>query len=88
MIHPYFIEEVRQMLTQLKLYRLKLGLRQVDLAEKANLPQHRISLIERGIMPFPKEALALASAMEISIEGLFPGLLDNPLMDERLNPES
>jgi transcriptional regulator with XRE-family HTH domain len=67
------------MLTQLKLHRLKSGLRQVDLAEKANLPQHRISLIERGVMPFKEEAEALASAIGMPIDSLFPGFLEDSL---------
>lgn len=62
------------MLTQLRLHRLKSRLRQIDLAEKAKLPQHRISLIERGVMPFKKEAQALAAILGVPVESLFPGI--------------
>jgi transcriptional regulator with XRE-family HTH domain len=61
------------MLTQLKIYRLKLGLRQVDLAERAELPQHRISLLERGVTPVKDEAQSLANVLGTQVEILFPG---------------
>jgi transcriptional regulator with XRE-family HTH domain len=60
------------MLTNLRIERLRAGLRQVDLAEKVRLPQHRISLIERGVAPMQNEAKVLATALGVSVESLFP----------------
>lgn len=65
------------MLTQLKIHRLKSGLRQVDLAELAKLPQHRISLLERGVTPVKEEALSLANVLGTQVEILFPGFQTN-----------
>ncbi len=64
------------MLTKLRMQRLKAGLRQVDLAERTKLPQHRISLIERGVIPLNDEARALAGVLELSVDELFPNRRD------------
>jgi transcriptional regulator with XRE-family HTH domain len=60
------------MLTKIKLERIKKGLRQTDVASltKGKIPQHRLSLIERGVTPTPDEVKALATAFGVSPEEL------------------
>lgn len=61
------------MLTKIKLERLNRGLRQADVAALTGgaVPQHRLSLLERGIRPRPDEAAALAQAFQVRPEELF-----------------
>lgn len=57
--------------TPFKIERVKRELTQAELAALSGVPQHRISLLERGIKPRPEEAKALADAFEVSPEELF-----------------
>lgn len=61
------------MLTKIKLERLNRGLRQADVAALTGgiVPQHRLSMIERGIIPRPDEAKAIADAFQLDPAELF-----------------
>ena len=61
------------MLTKVKLERIQRGLRQADVAAltKGKVPQHRLSLLERGVTPNPDEVKALADAFNVNPEELF-----------------
>ena len=61
------------MLTKIKLERLNRGLRQTDIAALTGgiVPQHRFSLLERGVKPRPEEAQALAAALGIREAEIF-----------------
>jgi transcriptional regulator with XRE-family HTH domain len=61
------------MLTRLRIERLKRGLRQMDVVAlcKGQVPQHRLSLIERGLPPQPDEAKLLAKVFGTDPEHLF-----------------
>jgi transcriptional regulator with XRE-family HTH domain len=61
------------MLTKLRIQRLKAGLRQIDLATLTGgiVPQHRLSLLERGVKPHPDEVQALARAFQVEASELF-----------------
>jgi transcriptional regulator with XRE-family HTH domain len=61
------------MTTTIKIERVKRGLRQADVAAltEGKVPQHRLSLLERGVIPRPDEARALADAFRLSPEELF-----------------
>lgn len=56
------------MLTEFRRLRLEKGLRQVDVAEMTNIPQPRISDLERGIPPTKGETEALLKALASSDE--------------------
>jgi transcriptional regulator with XRE-family HTH domain len=60
-------------MTTIKIERVKRGLRQVDVAAltKGKVPQHRLSLLERGVTPRPDEARALANAFKMNPAELF-----------------
>jgi transcriptional regulator with XRE-family HTH domain len=62
------------MLTRLRLERLRQGLRQIDVVAmcQGRVPQHRLSLFERGLPPQPGEARVLADVFGIDPELLFP----------------
>lgn len=62
--------------TPFKIERVKRELTQTELAALSGIPQHRISLLERGVIPRPDEAKALAKAFKISQEELF--VVKNP----------
>jgi hypothetical protein len=61
------------MLPRIKLERIQRGLRQADVAAltKGKVPQHRLSLLERGVVPRPDEAKILADAFNMNPEELF-----------------
>jgi len=61
------------MLTKIKYERLNRGLRQADVAAltRGVVPQHRLSLLERGIRPRPDELKALADAFQLEPHELF-----------------
>ncbi len=61
------------MLTNVKLERIQRGLRQADVAALTGglVPQHRLSLLERGVKPRPDEVQALAQAFQVNPEELF-----------------
>ena len=65
------------MFTRLRLERLKRGLRQMDVVAMCSgqVPQHRLSLIERGIPPQPAEAKSLAEVFRTTPEQLFPAVI-------------
>lgn len=62
------------MLTRLRLERLRRGLRQIDVVAmcQGRVPQHRLSLFERGLPPQPGEARVLAEVFRTTTEHLFP----------------
>jgi DNA-binding XRE family transcriptional regulator len=62
------------MVTPMKIQRVRKELSQVELAEKVGLPQWKISLIERGLIPLPGEARRIAEALETNIHEIFPAL--------------
>ena len=55
----------------MKLQRIKLGLSQRDLEDITDIPQWRLSLIERGIQPRPDEVGKLTLALNTPKERLF-----------------
>ncbi len=57
--------------TLFKIERVKRELTQVELAVRSGIPQHRISLLERGVKPRPDEAKLLADAFNMNPEELF-----------------
>jgi len=61
------------MLTKIKFERLNRGLRQEDVATMTGgvVPQHRLSLLERGVKPRPDEARALADVFKLEPGELF-----------------
>ena len=59
------------MVSSMKLQRIQKEITQIDLWMKTGIPQWRISLIERGIKPRPKEAEKIATVLETSVEDLF-----------------
>lgn len=58
------IERVKQDLTQEALSKLTLG----------KIRQTRISLIERGVLPYENEAKAIAEVLGVSMSELWPEL--------------
>ncbi|MGO9175650.1 MAG: helix-turn-helix transcriptional regulator [Desulfobaccales bacterium] len=56
--------------TPFKLERVKRELTQVELAALSGIPQHRISLLERGVKPRADEVKALARAFKVDPEEL------------------
>jgi transcriptional regulator with XRE-family HTH domain len=62
-------------MTTIKIERIKRGLRQTDVATMTEgiVPQHRLSLLERGVRPRPEEVKALADAFKMNPEELFQG---------------
>jgi DNA-binding XRE family transcriptional regulator len=69
----FFLEGQEKMLTKVKLERIQRGLRQTDVAAltQGEVPQYRLSLIERGVTPLPNEAKALADVFKVEVEELF-----------------
>jgi len=62
-------------MTNVKTTRLKRGLTQRQLAEKSGVAQQTISQLERGhFAPRTSQAAALAKALEVRPEELFPEL--------------
>lgn len=63
------------MLNKIKFERLNRGLRQVDVATLTGgiVPQHRLSILERGVRPRPDEAKALADVFNMDKEELLQG---------------
>jgi transcriptional regulator with XRE-family HTH domain len=60
------------MISKMKLERIKKGMSQIDLCMKTDVPQWRISLIERGIVPKPEEAQRIAKALDCRLKDIFP----------------
>jgi transcriptional regulator with XRE-family HTH domain len=56
----------------LKVERVKRDWKQKDIEALTGIPQWRYSLLERGLPPRPEEALALAAALKMDLETLFP----------------
>jgi len=57
--------------TPFKIERVKRELTQAELSARSGVPQHRISLLERGVRPRPDEVKALADVFEVNPEELF-----------------
>jgi hypothetical protein len=60
------------MVSQMKIERIRREVTQIDLWMKTGIPQWRLSLIERGIVPKPEEAEMIASALGVERGELFP----------------
>jgi transcriptional regulator with XRE-family HTH domain len=60
-------------MTTVKIERIKRGLRQTDVATLTGgiVPQHRLSLLERGVRPRPEEIKALSDAFQLDPAELF-----------------
>jgi len=56
------------MITKIRIERLKMGLRQVDLATQTGIPQQKISLLERGFPASEAEALKLGRALGLKMK--------------------
>jgi transcriptional regulator with XRE-family HTH domain len=61
-------------ISTMRLERLKKGKTQIDLWQKTGIPQWRISLIERGIIPTPVEREKIAKALGVPEAELFTSL--------------
>ncbi len=57
--------------TRFKIERVKRELTQSELAALSGIPQHRISLLERGVRPQANEVKVLASILKVNPEELF-----------------
>lgn len=60
----------------MKLTRFQKGLTQVDLWQLTGIPQWRLSLIERGLLPKGDEADKIAKALGRAQEEIFPCVVD------------
>jgi len=60
------------MVSELKIKRIRQGLSQVELGLQSDIPQWRISLIERGIRPKKYEVRKISTALKVSTEEVFP----------------
>jgi len=58
-------------ISNLRIARLRRGKTQIDLWMATGIPQWRISLIERGIVPKPEERRRIAKALGVSEKELF-----------------
>jgi transcriptional regulator with XRE-family HTH domain len=60
-------------MTAIRIERIKRGLRQSDVASMTGgiIPQHRLSLLERGVRPRPEEAKVLADVFQMEPGELF-----------------
>lgn len=58
--------------SQVKIERVKAGLTQFDFWKRAEVPQWKISLIERGLRPSREEALKIAGVLGQAVNKLFP----------------
>ena len=59
------------MISTMKMERIRREITQVDLWMKTGIPQWRLSLIERGIVPKEGEAQKIAEALEVPLAELF-----------------
>jgi len=57
--------------TPFKIERVKRELTQAELAAQSGIPQHRISLLERGVRPRDEEVKALADVFKLEANDLF-----------------
>jgi transcriptional regulator with XRE-family HTH domain len=64
----------KQMVSPMKLTRIKKEITQVDLWMKTGIPQWRLSLIERGIVPKAEEAKKIADVLGKEPAEIFPEL--------------
>jgi len=60
------------MVSRIRLERIKKEITQIDLWMKTGIPQWRISLIERGIMPKLDEKEKIAKALSCKVTDIFP----------------
>ena len=61
-----------RMVTAMKLQRVRKELSQIALSKKVGIPQCKISVIERGMIPEKGEARKIARALNASVNDLFP----------------
>ena len=62
------------MVSAMKLARIKKEITQVDLFIKTGIPQWRLSLIERGLVPKSEEAKKVADVLGKEPEEIFPAI--------------
>ena len=74
MAGPRSSGEVRYMISAMRLKRVQRDVSQVDLFLKTGIPQWRISLIERGIVPRSDEAEKIAEVLGANIKELFTAI--------------
>jgi len=60
------------MVSTMKLARIQREITQFDLWMKTGIPQWRLSLIERGIVPKPEEAKKISDVLGEKPEEIFP----------------
>lgn len=60
------------MVSQMKVDRVRKDFTQTSLGLRSGIPQHRISLIERGLIPDNTEAKRIAKALGAKVRDLFP----------------
>lgn len=68
------------MISAMKLHRVKREVSQTDLFLRTGIPQWRISLIERGILPRSEEARKIAKELGADIKKLFPEIRGGKLI--------
>jgi transcriptional regulator with XRE-family HTH domain len=57
--------------TSFRIERVRRELTQAELSVMSGIPQHRISLLERGVKPKVDEAEVLAAVLEVPVKELF-----------------
>ena len=62
------------MISAMRLARIQKEITQVDLWMRTGIPQWRLSLIERGIVPKPEEAKKISDVLGEKTEEIFPAL--------------
>jgi len=62
----------------MKLIRFQKGLTQVDLWQLTGIPQWRLSLIERGLLPKAEEANKISKVLGREQREIFPCAVDQP----------
>ena len=75
------------MISRMKLERVKKEISQMDLYFATGVPQWRLSLIERGIVPNVEEAEKISSALGINPNDLFPVVNDKKRGNRVKTPE-
>lgn len=62
------------MITPMRIKRVMREMTQMDVSLRADLPQWKVSLFERGVCPRSDEALRIAEVLGAPVTELFPAL--------------
>jgi len=62
------------MITPMRIKRVMREMTQMDVSLRADLPQWKVSLFERGVCPRSDEALRIAEVLGADVKDLFPAL--------------